>query len=144
MPRDGVPARPIYVAAQRQMPGEDSRHGGDVHEARIVLASCVAVGIGSTLVMPVVQVHSADKEQRFPLLQLEQLNDQQRPLADEILKVASIGIGSLQFDVAQPRHGPAHVNHLGARRSNRGRCPHVCFRPGDHPVGESGDVPALC
>jgi len=34
----------------------------------------------------------ADKEQRFPLLKLEQLNDQQRPFADEILKVASIGI----------------------------------------------------
>jgi hypothetical protein len=45
---------------------------------RIVLASCIAVGIGSTLMIPVVQVHSADKEQRFPLLQLEQLNDQQR------------------------------------------------------------------
>jgi len=34
----------------------------------------------------------ADKEQRFPLLKLEQLNDQQRPFADEILKVSSIGI----------------------------------------------------
>src|SRR5260221_5578311 len=42
--------------------------------------------------MPEVQVHSADKEQRFPLLKLEQLNDQQRPLADEILRVSSIGI----------------------------------------------------
>ena len=42
--------------------------------------------------MPEVQVHSADKEQRFPLLKLEQLNDQQRPFADEILKVSSIGI----------------------------------------------------
>ena len=42
--------------------------------------------------MPKVQVHSADKEQRFPLLKLEQLNDQQRPFADEILKVSSIGI----------------------------------------------------
>ena len=42
--------------------------------------------------MPEGQVHSADKEQRFPLLELEQLNDQQRPFADEILKVASIGI----------------------------------------------------
>jgi 4-carboxymuconolactone decarboxylase len=41
--------------------------------------------------MPEVQVHSADKEQRFPLLTLEQLSDQQRPFADEILKVASIG-----------------------------------------------------
>jgi|ERR1700691_3752572 4-carboxymuconolactone decarboxylase len=42
-------------------------------------------------VMPEVQVHSADKVQRFPLLNLEQLDDQQRPFADEILKVASIG-----------------------------------------------------
>src|SRR6202045_3213101 len=42
--------------------------------------------------MPEVQVHSADKEQRFPLLKLEKLNDQQRPFADEILKVSSIGI----------------------------------------------------
>lgn len=37
-------------------------------------------------------MHSADKEQRFPLLTLEQLNNQQRPFADGILKVASIGI----------------------------------------------------
>jgi len=42
--------------------------------------------------IPELQVHSTDKEQRFPPLTLEQLNDQQRPLADEILKVASIGI----------------------------------------------------
>jgi hypothetical protein len=49
---------------------------------RIVLALCVAVGIGLTLMMPAVQVHSADKEQRFPLLKLEQLNDQERPFAD--------------------------------------------------------------
>jgi 4-carboxymuconolactone decarboxylase len=41
--------------------------------------------------MPEVQLHSTDKVQRFPLLNLEQLDDQQRPFADEILKVASIG-----------------------------------------------------
>jgi 4-carboxymuconolactone decarboxylase len=58
---------------------------------RIMLALCAAVGIGLTL-MPAEQLRSADKEQRFPLLKLEQLNDQQRPLADEILKVSSIGI----------------------------------------------------
>ena len=39
---------------------------------RILLALCVAAGIGLTLVMPGVQVHSADKEQRFPLLKVEQ------------------------------------------------------------------------
>ena len=82
----------IRVAAQRQMPGEDSRHGRDGVKRRIVLALCIAVGIGLTLMMPAVQVHSADKEQRFPLLKLEQLNDQQRPFADEILRVSSIGI----------------------------------------------------
>src|SRR5580700_8642397 len=82
---------PKPISADSQMPGEDSRHGGDM-KRRIVLAPCVAVRIGLTLVMPEVQVHSADKEQRFPLLKLDQLNDQQRPLADEILKVASIGI----------------------------------------------------
>src|SRR6202140_4532540 len=37
-------------------------------------------------------MHFAEKEQRFPLLKLEQLTDQQRPFADEILKVSSIGI----------------------------------------------------
>lgn len=59
---------------------------------RIVLALCVMAGIGLALMMPEVQVHSSDKEQRFPLLKMEQLNDQQRPFADEILKVSSIGI----------------------------------------------------
>jgi len=38
-----------------------------------------------------------DKEQRFPLLKLEQLNDQQRPFADAILKVSSIDFGSIQM-----------------------------------------------
>jgi 4-carboxymuconolactone decarboxylase len=41
--------------------------------------------------MPEVRVHSADKQRRFPLLELEHLNDQQRPFADEILKLANIG-----------------------------------------------------
>src|SRR6202162_5075611 len=59
---------------------------------RIVLALCVSVGIGLALMMPEVRVHSSDKEQRFPLLKVEQLNDRQRPFADEILKVSSIGI----------------------------------------------------
>src|SRR6202049_5321605 len=59
---------------------------------RIVLALCVSVGIGLALMMPEVQVHSAEKEARFPQLKVEQLNGRQRPFADEILKVSSIGI----------------------------------------------------
>jgi 4-carboxymuconolactone decarboxylase len=58
----------------------------------VVLALCAVVGIGSALLIPEAQVHSSEKVQRFPLLKMEQLNDQQRPFADEILKVSSIGI----------------------------------------------------
>lgn len=57
-----------------------------------VLALGIAMGIGLALMMAEVQVHSSDKEQRFPLLKMEQLNDQQKPFADEILKVSSVGI----------------------------------------------------
>jgi 4-carboxymuconolactone decarboxylase len=59
---------------------------------RIVLALCVTIGIGLALMLPEVLVHSSDKEQRFPQLKVEQLSDQQKPFADEILKVSSIGI----------------------------------------------------
>jgi 4-carboxymuconolactone decarboxylase len=59
---------------------------------RIVLACCVSVAMSLALVAPEVRVQSAEKEQRFPQLKMEQLNDQQKPFADEILKVSSIGI----------------------------------------------------
>jgi len=59
---------------------------------QIVSAFCVSVGIALALVAPGVQVQSAEKEERFPLLKVEQLNDQQKPFADEILKVSSIGL----------------------------------------------------
>ncbi len=58
----------------------------------VVLTFCASVGFGLALMMPEVHVHSSDKEQRFPLLKMDQLNDQQKPFADEILKVSSIGI----------------------------------------------------
>jgi 4-carboxymuconolactone decarboxylase len=59
---------------------------------RVVLGCCVLVGMALALVAPEVQVQSAEKQERFPLLKMEQLNDQQKPFADEILKVSSIGI----------------------------------------------------
>jgi 4-carboxymuconolactone decarboxylase len=77
------------------MPGKIQGTEETYMKQRILFGLCVAVGIGLTLVMTEVQVHSAEKEQRFPPLKLEQLNDQQRPLADEILKVAGIGISGL-------------------------------------------------
>jgi len=56
-----------------------------------VLALCVVLGIGVVIINPEVRV-SADKEQRFPVFKMEQLNEQQKPFADEIMKVSSIGI----------------------------------------------------
>ena len=58
----------------------------------VVLALCAVVKIGFILMIPEANVHSSEKETRFPLLKVEQLNDQQRPFANEILKVSSIGI----------------------------------------------------
>src|ERR1700722_3984364 len=58
----------------------------------VVLALCIAVGIGLALMRPEVKVYSSDKEPRFPQLKVDQLSEQQRPFADEILKVSSIGI----------------------------------------------------
>jgi 4-carboxymuconolactone decarboxylase len=41
----------------------------------------------------IVNTAATCKEPRFPQLTMEQLNDQQRNLADQILKVSSVGIG---------------------------------------------------
>lgn len=38
------------------------------------------------------RVRASDKEPRFPQLTMDQLNDQQRPLAEEIMKISSVGI----------------------------------------------------
>jgi 4-carboxymuconolactone decarboxylase len=52
----------------------------------------MAAGAALALAISTEKVHSADKEQRFPQLKLDELNDQQRAFADEILKVSRIGI----------------------------------------------------
>src|SRR5580700_4070951 len=37
--------------------------------------------------------HAASKEPRFPQLTMDQLNEQQRPLGEEIMKVSRVGLG---------------------------------------------------
>jgi 4-carboxymuconolactone decarboxylase len=52
--------------------------------------------LGAALALPVaMQAHAQGeaKQKRFPQLTMEQLNDQQRPLAEEIMKVSSVGLG---------------------------------------------------
>ncbi len=37
--------------------------------------------------------HAMSKEPRFPLLTIDQLNDKQKPLGEQIMKVSSVGLG---------------------------------------------------
>lgn len=86
---------------------------------RIVLALCASAGIGLTLMMAGVAVHSSEKEQRFPVMKIEQLNDQQKPFADEILKVSSIGItGPYNMMLRSPVMGQRMFSMLDYLRFN--------------------------
>lgn len=86
---------------------------------RIVLALCVAIGGGLALLNPEARVHSADKAQRFPQLQVEQLNEQQRPFANEILKVSSIGLsGPYNMMLRSPDMGQRMFSMLDYLRFN--------------------------
>src|SRR3984957_4635984 len=58
----------------------------------IFTIAVMAAGAALALTAPTAKVYSADKEQRFPQLKMEQLNEQQRPFAEEIMKISSIGI----------------------------------------------------
>lgn len=86
---------------------------------RIVLALCASAGIGLTLMMAGVAVHSSEKEQRFPVMKIEQLSDQQKPFADEILKVSSIGItGPYNMMLRSPVMGQRMFSMLDYLRFN--------------------------
>src|SRR6202158_5654200 len=88
---------------------------------RSILFAFVVATAGGLLALsiPSVKVYSADKEKRFPQLKMEQLNDQQRPFADEILKVSSIGItGPYNSMLRSPVMGQRLFNLLDYVRFN--------------------------
>jgi len=86
---------------------------------RIVLALCATVGMGVALAVPGGNVHSADKEKRFPVLKMEQLNEQQKPFADEILKVSSVGLsGPYNMLLRSPVMGQRMFSMLDYLRFN--------------------------
>jgi 4-carboxymuconolactone decarboxylase len=58
--------------------------------ASVTLVLLTAVGL---FVLTAKESHLMSKEPRFPQLTKEQLTDAQKPLADEILKVSSVGLG---------------------------------------------------
>jgi 4-carboxymuconolactone decarboxylase len=52
-----------------------------------------AAGVISLVLAAPARAQEATVDKRFPQLTVEQLNEQQRPLADAILKVSSVGLG---------------------------------------------------
>src|SRR2546427_263398 len=86
----------------------------------IAVASAVAaVGAEIALMIPGAKVYSADKTPRFPQLKLEELNEQQRPFADEILKISSLGIsGPYNEMLRSPMMGQRLFNLLDYLRFN--------------------------
>jgi 4-carboxymuconolactone decarboxylase len=79
----------------------------------------VAAGAVLTLAVPRAKVYPADKAQRFPQLKMDQLNEQQRSFADEILKVSSIGItGPYNSMLRSPVMGQRLFNLLDYVRFN--------------------------
>ena len=58
----------------------------------LIIMSVTLAGAAAMLVVSTPVAFSAEKEKRFPQLKVEDLNEQQRPVADYILKVSSVGI----------------------------------------------------
>jgi 4-carboxymuconolactone decarboxylase len=67
----------------------------DANMKRWIPPTSVVVVIGAlmSLTVPKKSVRAQDKQPRFPQLQMDQLNEQQRPLAEQIMKVSSVGLG---------------------------------------------------
>jgi 4-carboxymuconolactone decarboxylase len=59
----------------------------------IWLSSLTLAAAGGWLAATMFAAPASSKEPRFPQLTLDQLNEQQKPLGDQIVKVSSVGIG---------------------------------------------------
>jgi 4-carboxymuconolactone decarboxylase len=61
---------------------------------RMVLIGLVTLAaVGGWLTGVVTAPHAISKEPRFPQLTMDQLNDKQKPLGEQIMKVSSVGLG---------------------------------------------------
>jgi 4-carboxymuconolactone decarboxylase len=58
-----------------------------------VAARLAVLGTLFAVAIPLAKTDASDKEPRFPQLKMEDLNDQQRPVAEDVMKVSSIGLG---------------------------------------------------
>ncbi|QIG92700.1 MULTISPECIES: carboxymuconolactone decarboxylase family protein [unclassified Bradyrhizobium] len=64
-----------------------------MQSASVWLSSLTLAAAGGWLAATMFSVPATSKEPRFPQLTMEQLNDLQKPLGEQIMKVSSVGIG---------------------------------------------------
>lgn len=64
-----------------------------MHSASVWLSSLTLAAAGGWLAATTFAAPATSKEPRFPQLTMDQLNDQQKPLGEAIMKVSSVGIG---------------------------------------------------
>jgi 4-carboxymuconolactone decarboxylase len=64
-----------------------------MHSASVWLSSLTLAAAGGWFAATMFAGPATSKEPRFPQLTMDQLNDQQRPLGEAIMKVSSVGIG---------------------------------------------------
>jgi 4-carboxymuconolactone decarboxylase len=57
------------------------------------LGVALGLALGLALAIPLSHARASDSQPRFPQLTMDQLNDQQRPLGEKVMKVSSIGLG---------------------------------------------------
>ncbi|MHC2438650.1 carboxymuconolactone decarboxylase family protein [Bradyrhizobium sp. USDA 4451] len=64
-----------------------------MHSATVWLSSLTLAAAGGWLAATTFSAPATSKEPRFPQLTMDQLNDLQKPLGEQIMKVSSVGIG---------------------------------------------------
>ena len=64
-----------------------------MHSASVWLSSLTLAAAGGWLAATTFAAPATSKEPRFPQLTMDQINDQQKPLGEAIMKVSSVGIG---------------------------------------------------
>jgi 4-carboxymuconolactone decarboxylase len=64
-----------------------------MHSASVWLSSLTIAAAGGWFAATMLSAPATSKEPRFPQLTMEQLNEAQKPLGEQIMKVSSVGLG---------------------------------------------------
>src|SRR5882724_1538456 len=67
--------------------------GGNMHSTSIWLSSLAIAAAGGWFAAAMFAGPATSKEPRFPQLTMDQLDEKQKPLGDQIMKVSSVGLG---------------------------------------------------